>query len=68
MLIIKYRTTKIELLYVARFSFLFHKLLKYYHQFINNLDCKSERSCYPSKMVPTSTHTKTTGNARCIAY
>lgn len=50
MLIIKYRTTKIELLYVARFSFLFHKLLKYYHQFINNLDCKSERSCYPSKM------------------
>lgn len=50
MLIIKYATTKIELLYVACFSFLFHKLLKYYHQFINNLDCKSERSCYPSKM------------------
>ncbi len=72
MLIIKYGTTKIELLYAARFSFLFHKVLKYYHQFINNLDCKSGRSCYPSKMqvkrVPTSTHTKTTGNARCIAY
>lgn len=50
MLIIKYGTTKIELLYVACFSFLFHKLLKYYHQFINNLDCKSNRSCYPSKM------------------
>lgn len=50
MLIIKYGTTKIELLYAARFSFLFHKMLKYYHQFINNLDCKSERSCYPSKM------------------
>lgn len=50
MLIIKYGTTKIELLYVACFSFLFHKLLKYYHQFINNLDCKSKRSCYPSKM------------------
>lgn len=51
MLIIKYGTTKIELLYVACFSFLFHKLLKYYPQFINNLDCKSGRSCYPSKMV-----------------
>lgn len=50
MLIIKYGTTKIELLYAARFSFLFHKMLKYYHQFINNLDCKSERSCYPSIM------------------
>lgn len=50
MLTIKYGTTKIELLYVACFSFLFHKLLKYYHQFINNLDCKSGRSCYPSKM------------------
>lgn len=50
MLIIKYGTTKIELLYVACFSFLFHKLLKYYHQFINNLDCKSGRSCYQSKM------------------
>ena len=50
MLIIKYGTTKIELLYAARFSFLFHKVLKYYHQLINNLDCKSGRSCYPSKM------------------
>ena len=50
MLIIKYATTKIELLYVACFSFLFHKLLKYYHQFINNLDGKSKRSCYLSKM------------------
>lgn len=50
MLIIKYGTTKIELLYAARFSFLFHKMLKYYHQFINNLDCKSGCTCYLSKM------------------
>lgn len=50
MLIIKYATTKIELLYVACFSFLFHKLLKYYPQFISNIDRKSSRSCYPSKM------------------
>ena len=41
---------KIELLYIAWFSFLFHELLKYYHQFFNNLDRKSSRFCYPSKM------------------
>lgn len=41
---------KIELLYIARFSFLFHELLKYYHQFFNNLDCKFSRFCYPFKM------------------
>lgn len=50
MLTIKYGTKKIELLYVARFSFLFHRLLKYYPQFISNLDRKSSRFCYPSKM------------------
>lgn len=69
MLIIKYGTTKIELLYVACFSFLFHKLLKYYHQFINNLDCKSKRSCYPSKMQVKSAYKHSyKNNGQCPLY
>lgn len=51
MLIIKYGTTKNELLYVACFSFLFHKLLKYYHQFINDLDCEAGCFCSLWKML-----------------
>lgn len=50
MLIIKYGTTKNELLYVAWFCFLFHKLLKYYPQFINDLDCEAGCFCSLWKM------------------
>lgn len=69
MLIIKYGTTKIELLYAARFSFLFHKMLKYYHQFINNLDCKSGCTCYLSKMqVKECLQALIQNNGQCPLY